>query len=45
MSEGQSNWKQNFFDKAESIVLTDPLAYTLGATEKEGQLVLNMQMQ
>ncbi|HAP66366.1 MAG TPA: hypothetical protein DCQ99_00795, partial [Nitrospinae bacterium] len=39
MSEGQSNWKQNFFDKAESIVLTDPLAYTLGATEKEGQLV------
>ena len=39
MSEGQSNWKQNFFDKAESIVLTDPLAWTLGATEKEGQLV------
>src|SRR3990167_5997205 len=39
MSEGQSNWKQNFFDKAESIVLTDPLAWTLGATEKDGQIV------
>src|SRR3990167_6458446 len=39
MSEGQSNWKQNFFDKAESIVLTDPLAWTLGATEKGGQIV------
>ncbi|MBI3813039.1 MAG: hypothetical protein HY279_01035 [Nitrospinae bacterium] len=39
MPEGQSKWKQDFFDKAESIELKDPLAYTLGAVN-EGDLLV-----
>lgn len=39
MSEGQSKWKQDFFDAVEPIVLKDPLAYMLGAM-KEGALFI-----
>src|SRR3989304_5857326 len=39
MSEGQSNWGQEFFDIAESIRLKDPLAYILGSME-EGELLV-----
>ncbi len=37
MSEGQSNWGQDFFDSAEPLKLRDPLAYILGSME-EGEL-------
>ncbi|MEK6590868.1 MAG: FmdE family protein [Nitrospinota bacterium] len=39
MPEGQSEWKQDFFDKVKPIVLKDPLAYILGAM-KEGDLLV-----
>lgn len=39
MAEGQSNWKQDFFDRAPEIRLKDPLAYVLGAMDEDGVLV------
>ena len=39
MAEGQSNWKQDFFDNAPEIRLNDPLAYVLGAMDEDGVLV------
>lgn len=39
MAEGQSNWKQDFFDRAPEIRLKDPLAYVLGAMGEDGALV------
>ena len=39
MPEGQSNWKQDFFDKAQEIKLKDPLSYVLGAMD-EGELMV-----
>jgi len=39
MPEGQSRWKQDFFDEAEEIRFKDPLAYVLGAMDKGEELV------
>lgn len=39
MPEGQSKWKQDFFDKAEEIRLKDPLSYALGAMD-EGEVMI-----
>lgn len=35
MPEGQSKWKQKFYDEVESIKLRDPLAVFLGAMDEE----------
>jgi len=34
MAEGQSVWKQSFFDEAAEIIVTDPLSYFCGLYEK-----------
>ena len=39
MPEGQSKWKQDFFDEAEEIRLKDPLTYALGSMEHDEVLV------
>jgi len=39
MPEGQSKWKQDFFDDAEEIRLKDPLSYVLGAMD-EGEVMV-----
>ena len=39
MSEGQSIWKQSFFDEVEEIRLKDPLAVVLGAMDEEEEIV------
>jgi len=39
MAEGQSRWKQDFFDDVEEIRLKDPLAYTLGAMSPDEVMV------
>lgn len=39
MPEGQSRWKQDFFDEVEEIRLKDPLAYVLGAMD-EGEVMV-----
>lgn len=39
MSEGQSKWKQNFYEDAPEIKLKDPLAYVLGAMEQDELMV------
>lgn len=39
MPEGQSKWKQDFFDDAEEIRLKDPLSYVLGAMD-EGEVMI-----
>ena len=41
MSEGQSKWKQDFFDDAEEIRLKDPLSYILGAMDEGEVMVFN----
>ncbi len=43
MPEGQSNWKQDFFDEVEEIRLKDPLAYVLGAMETGEEMVFKYQ--
>lgn len=39
MAEGQSRWKQDFFDDAEEIKLKDPLSYVLGAMDEGEEMV------
>jgi len=39
MSEGQSRWREDFYDLVEPIRLKDPLAYFLGSME-EGELFI-----
>ena len=39
MSEGQSRWKQDFFDEVEPIILRDPLSVVLGAMDEEEVMV------
>lgn len=39
MPEGQSRWKQEFFDEVEPIILKDPLSVVLGAMDEEDVMV------
>jgi len=39
MPEGQSRWKQKFFDDVEPILLRDPLSVLLGAMDEEDVMV------
>ena len=39
MAEGQSVWKQSFFDEAEEIRVKDPLSYALGAMDEGEEMV------
>ena len=39
MPEGQSRWKQDFFDEVEPIILRDPLSVVLGAMDEEAVMV------
>jgi formylmethanofuran dehydrogenase subunit E len=39
MPEGQSRWKQKFFDDVEPIFLRDPLSVVLGAMDEEDVMV------
>ncbi len=39
MPEGQSRWKQKFFDDVEPIILKDPLSVVLGAMDEEEVMV------
>jgi hypothetical protein len=39
MTEGQSKWKQKFFDEVDPIILRDPLSVVLGAMDGEDVMV------
>lgn len=41
MAEGQSKWKQDFFNEVEEIRLIDPLTYALGSMDPGEELVFS----